>query len=156
PCTGDPSTWAGAGGTSFGAPVMAGIQAIVNQRAGGAQGNPNYMYYRLAANASSVCDASGGDSAVSPCVFHNITQGDIDVNCGGTWNCYGSTAARNLFVRSRFAERERGGSCDTDGALSISRISFTPAYGTAAGWNFATGIGSINAYNLVNRWISGE
>lgn len=156
PCTGDPGSWAGAGGTSFGAPVMAGIQAIVNQQAGGAQGNPNYVYYRLAADPAGVCESSSGDSAVSPCIFHNITQGDIDVNCGGTQNCYGSTGARSRFVESRHSQRGRGEMSDTDGALSILGFSFVPAYGTAAGWNFATGIGSINAYNLVKSWMSGQ
>jgi subtilase family serine protease len=43
PCTGSPSGWAGAGGTSFATPIMAGIQALVNQSAGGPQGNPNYV-----------------------------------------------------------------------------------------------------------------
>jgi subtilase family serine protease len=48
-CTGAPSGWSGAGGTSFAAPIMAGIQALVNQKAGGPQGNPNPVYYQLAA-----------------------------------------------------------------------------------------------------------
>jgi hypothetical protein len=33
-CSGAPSTWAGAGGTSFASPIMAGIQALVNQHLG--------------------------------------------------------------------------------------------------------------------------
>ena len=48
-CSGAPSGWAGAGGTSFASPIMAGIQALVNQKKGGAQGNPNNRYYALAA-----------------------------------------------------------------------------------------------------------
>ena len=76
PCTGDPSNWAGAGGTSFGGPIVAGIQALVNQNAGGPQGNPNYVYYSLAANGAPA--------------FHSVTRGDIAVNCGGTENCYGA------------------------------------------------------------------
>jgi hypothetical protein len=70
PCTGAPSTWAGAGGTSFSSPVLAGIQALINQKHG-PQGNPNYVYYKLAAK-------SGAG------IFHSITEGDIDVNCSGT------------------------------------------------------------------------
>ena len=42
PCTGAPSGWSGAGGTSFAAPIMAGVQALINQHAGARQGNPNY------------------------------------------------------------------------------------------------------------------
>jgi subtilase family serine protease len=142
PCTGAPSAWAGGGGTSFATPIMAGIQALVNQSIGGPQGNPNYVYYQLAASNS--CDSSNGDSAVSACVFHNITKGDIDVNCGGTVDCYGSTAAR-------FGGR---GTAPTDGALSVSAQSFSPAYGSNGGWSFSSGNGSVNAYNLVNAWSS--
>jgi subtilase family serine protease len=145
PCTGDPSNWAGAGGTSFASPVMAGIQALVNQKTGSAQGNPNYVYYQLAATAT--CNSSNGDPGVSACVFHNVTQGDIDVNCGGSQNCFGETASTTGFGR-----RGGNGQSSANGALSISDSSYAPAFGTASGWNFANGIGSVNAFNLVNAW----
>ncbi len=143
PCDGDPSTWAGAGGTSFAAPIMAGIQALVNQNQGGAQGNPNPAYYALAAAGAGVCDASAGDNAGSSCIFHNVTQGDIAVNCGGAENCYGETASGGFGRRGQVA---------LDGALSVSDTAYNPAYATAPGWNFATGLGSINAANLVYNW----
>ncbi len=136
-CTGAPSTWAGAGGTSFSSPIMAGIQALVNQNAGGAQGNPNYVYYALAANV--------------PSVFHSVTRGDIDVNCTGTANCFGSTGT---IVYGRGGRPSSGNA--TSGALSVSSSSFTPAYGTGASWNFATGIGSVDAFNLVMNWSAGQ
>ncbi|MBV8157915.1 MAG: hypothetical protein JO278_09665, partial [Dyella sp.] len=44
-CTGAPSGWAGAGGTSFASPIMAGIQALVNQKIGASVGNPNPTLY---------------------------------------------------------------------------------------------------------------
>ena len=150
PCTGDPSTWDGAGGTSFGAPIMAGLQALVNQSAGGAQGNPNYALYQLAAmqfgSGGAGCNASSGNAVAGNCIFYNVTQGDIDVNCGGSQNCFGSQAGGRGFARFG------GGS---NGALSTSLNSFAPAFGAAAGWNFATGIGSVNAYNLVTNWPAG-
>lgn len=142
-CTGDPGTWSGGGGTSFAAPVMAGIQALVNAHAGGPQGNPNYIYYKLASTNS--CNASNGDSGVSTCVFHNITQGDIAVNCGGAVNCFGASVGR--FKSSIGA---------TNGALSASPDKFTPAFSAGPGWNFATGNGSVNAYNLVNLWNAAQ
>ena len=37
PCTGAPIGWSLGGGTSFASPIMAGIQALVNQYAGGSQ-----------------------------------------------------------------------------------------------------------------------
>jgi len=148
PCTGAPSAWAGAGGTSFSSPIMAGIQALVNQKQGGAQGNPNYVYYRLAAqeygaSGSATCNSAGGASLGSSCVFHDVTQGDIVVNCAGTSNCYGYVA--NLHGRMG----------TPDGALSTSSTLFTRAFGTATGWDFATGIGTVDAYNLVMNWIAG-
>jgi subtilase family serine protease len=141
-CTGDPSGWSGAGGTSFSSPILAGIQALINQKVGGPQGNPNYVYYKLAVKAGATCDSSIGETGT--CVFHNVTQGDISVNCGGSENCYGAT----------LDTAKRSSPLGTNGALSISSDSLDPAFRTGAGWNFATGIGTINAYNLVNSWTS--
>jgi len=107
---------------------------LVNQKHG-PQGNPNYVYYKLAAKA-----------AIAP--FHSVTEGDIDVNCSGTQNCYGATAGNR---------RGPGGSGHGlnggDGALSTSSQSAdTSAYPATAGWNFATGLGSIDVQKLVNNW----
>jgi subtilase family serine protease len=133
PCTGDPGNWAGWGGTSLAAPVMAGAQALVNQTMGGKpQGNPNVVYYALAAK--------------TPSVFHSITQGDIDVNCAGAQNCYGFLG---------HVDYGRGGRLfDTTwaGALSVSDSSFKSAYAAGAGWSFANGIGSVDVNNLVTNW----
>jgi subtilase family serine protease len=144
PCTGDPSTWAGAGGTSFSSPIMAGIQALVNQHQGAAQGNPNYVYYKLAAseyagNGLSTCNSSSASS--SSCTFHDVTLGDNVVNCSGSFNCYGYAVPKG---------HPRLGT--PDGALSVSTTSFQPAYGTGAGWDFSSGIGSVDAYKLVMGW----
>ncbi len=48
PCMGPPSGWSLSGGTSFSAPILAGVQAMVNQVWGGPQGNPAPVYYSLA------------------------------------------------------------------------------------------------------------
>ena len=151
-CAGAPSTWDGGGGTSFSAPIFAGIQALVNQQNGGAQGNPNAVYYKLAANSKYFC-ASGTPTA--GCIFHNVTQGDIDVNCGGTTACFGATQGT---TGGGGGGRHGGGgsSVSYNGALSTSATSLNPAYGTAAGWNFATGLGSVDAYSLVTNWNSGK
>jgi subtilase family serine protease len=133
PCTGDPGNWSGFGGTSLAAPVMAGAQALVNQAMGGkAQGNPNVVYYALAASA--------------PSVFHPITQGDIDVNCSGPRNCYGFLG---------HVDYGRGGRIfDTTwaGALSVSDSSFASAYPAGTAWSLANGIGSVDVNNLVTNW----
>ncbi len=136
-CSGAPSGWSGAGGTSFSSPILAAIQALVNQNAGKRQGNPNYVYYQLAAteygsSGNASCNSSQGSGAGSSCIFYDVTQGDMDVNCTGSNACYLD-----------------GG---RSGVLSTLSSSYQPAYRTKTGWDFATGIGSVNAYNLVMNW----
>ena len=140
-CTGSPDTWLNAGGTSFSSPIMAGIQALVNQKAGGRQGNPNPAYYSLAANeygksGDSSCDSSLGNRVGSSCIFHDVTLGDNDLDCGA-----GSLGMNNCYLPS-----------GTIGVLSTSNGTYQPAYGTQTGWDFATGIGTVNAFNLVDNW----
>jgi uncharacterized membrane protein len=140
-CTGSPDTWLNAGGTSFASPIMAGIQALVNQKAGGPQGNPNPVYYSLAASeygksGDSSCDSSLGNRVDSSCIFHDVTLGDNDVGCGA-----GTLGMNNCYLPS-----------GTIGVLSTSNSAYQPAYGTQTGWDFATGIGTVNAFNLVNNW----
>jgi len=140
-CTGPPSGWAGFGGTSVSTPIMAGIQALVNQYTGSRWGNPNTVLYRLASNeygsaGSAACGSSLGNTAASSCIFYDVTSGDIDVPCRTTNNCF----------------RPSG----TNGVLSTSTAAYQPAFGTAPGWDFATGIGTVNAYNLVTQWMTGQ
>lgn len=69
PCTGAPSTWSGAGGTSFASPIMAAIQALVNQKTASSWGNPNPTYYRLAAaeygsTGNTSCNSTNGNGGL--------------------------------------------------------------------------------------------
>ncbi|HET6931790.1 MAG TPA: hypothetical protein VFI45_15795, partial [Candidatus Acidoferrum sp.] len=136
-CSGDPSGWSGAGGTSFASPIMAGIQALVNQKTGSRQGNPNPAYYQLAvseygSSGNSACNSNNGNAVSPACIFYDVTLGDIAVNCTGRHNCFLDGSA--------------------SGVLSTSNTAYQPAYGTNVGWDFATGIGTLNATNLVNNW----
>jgi hypothetical protein len=79
-----------------------------------------------------------------------VTRGDIDVNCTGTKNCFGSSGQ----VSYGRGGRPTGNS--TSGALSVSTSTFTPAYSTGASWNFATGIGTVDVFNLVMNWGTGQ
>jgi subtilase family serine protease len=134
-CTGAPSSWSGGGGTSFSSPIMAGIQALVNQYTGKRHGNPNPVYYKIAAGeygttGSASCNSTNSSGAAGSCIFYDVTQGDMDVNCTGSRNCYVPPGK--------------------NGVLSTSAGSYSKAYGTATGWDFATGIGTVNVQNLVN------
>jgi subtilase family serine protease len=146
PCTGAPSNWYGAGGTSFASPIMAGIQAMINETAGGYQGNPNYVLYAFGAleydfGGAAACDSTLGNQVNPNCIFHDVTLGDNDVDCQplvvndatiGTFNCYLPSGAY--------------------GVLSLSNTSYEPAYPATPAWDFASGLGSVNAYNLVRAW----
>jgi|HubBroStandDraft_1064217.scaffolds.fasta_scaffold02173_7 subtilase family serine protease len=137
PCVGAPSNWDLGGGTSFATPIMAGMQALVNQVWGGRQGNPAPIYYALARleygkNGQKNCEtfAAGGPSPL--CTFYDITIGDNDVDCTGPYNCFDPDAKNGVA-----------------GVLSLSDKAYQPAFTAGVGWDFATGIGSVNATNLV-------
>jgi subtilase family serine protease len=145
---GDPQDWPGAGGTSFGAPIMAGVQALVNESVGTNQGNPNFVYYFLNAiqNAflpQSACDSSQGNKVNPLCIYHDVTVGDMDVNCLpltnpttgaviGTFNCYIPSG--------------------TNGVMSLVNNKYEPTYAAKPGYDFASGMGSVNVFNLVTSW----
>ena len=139
PCSGDPATWAGYGGTSISSPIWAGIQALVNQATAQSWGNSNPVLYSLArsqygSSGSSACNSSLGNAVGPGCVFYDVTQGDNVGLCTGTINCFNS-----------------GGMY---GSLSVSSSTFQPAYPATVGWDFATGIGTTNATNIVNAWTA--
>ena len=138
-CLGAPNTWSGYGGTSFTAPIMAGIQALVNQKTGSRWGNPNPIYYSLAATDfgpnGGGCDASAISNG-SSCTFHDVTLGDNVVPCTGTNNCF------------------IGPDPVTVGVLSLSNTAYQPAFRSSGGWDFATGVGSVDVWNLLSNWSS--
>jgi hypothetical protein len=133
----------GVGGTSASAPSFAGIMALVNQKlANGSnpaprQGNANYYLYALAQQQSTAnlsCNSSS--SPVAGCSFNDVTKGNNDVPCAGaSTNCSNQVAG-------------------TIGVLIAPARPTTPAYTTTAGYDLATGLGSLNAQNVVNKWSS--
>jgi hypothetical protein len=137
-CTGSPANWSIGGGTSFASPIMAAIQSLINQATGQRWGNPDPVYYSLAtseygSSGNSDCNSTLGNGDASTCIFYDVTQGDMDVPCKGTVNCYLPSG--------------------TYGVLSTSNSAYQPAYGTHVGWDFATGIGTVNAYNLEQAFV---
>lgn len=110
------------------------MQALVNQATQDRWGNPNPLYYAIAAveygaSGNSGCNSRLGNAVAGGCVFYDVTAGDIDAPCTGSVNCY--------LPSGRV------------GVLSTSDAAYQPAYATTTGWDFATGIGTVNAYNLV-------
>lgn len=100
-----------AGGTSFAAPIFAGMLAIINQRTNTPYaGLINPTLYSLAANATTYANA-----------FHDIT--------------IGSNACTSTLTTL----------CGTTGSQLTS-------YAATTGYDQATGLGSIDLYNLMQAW----
>ncbi len=159
PCTGDPVNWSGAGGTSFSSPIMAGIQALVNQFAGGRAGNPNPVYYALASaeygtTGSSSCLSNNGNTVAGTCTFYDVTTGDNVVNCYGFSGCDGSFGSWGTFLNGTLALQSTS-AVPFYGQGQPWNVPWQPAYSAGPGWDFATGLGSVNAYNLVHNWQTG-
>ncbi len=136
-CVGPPSNWSLGGGTSFGTPIMAGMQALVNQVWGSAQGNPNPVYYAIARaeygeHGKPRCDSWVSGGPLGGCVFNDLSAGDNNTDCLGPYNCFDPDA--NLGVL---------------GVMSLSDSAYEPAFTAGVGWDFTSGIGSVNATSLV-------
>lgn len=119
----------GAGGTSFAAPAFAGIMAIVNQKTQSPQGVANYSLYKIATKQFSdssqvVACNSSTETPGNACSFNDVTEGDIRVMC-----------------------EPNTADCPTAGSKALG-------WDATAGYDLASGIGSINTYNLVNAWAA--
>jgi hypothetical protein len=133
----------GGGGTSFAAPAMAGIQALIDQKFG-RQGDANYVYYALARwqfgkPDARGCDASSARLPAATCIFHDVTAGDSDIPCGRNpdgrfYDCFGASGKKII------------------GELSESDSASEPAYPATRGYDQATGLGSVDAANLFDAW----
>ena len=147
-CTVGPSGWTFGGfGTSFATPIWAGIQALINQQTGNTrQGNPNVRLYQIAAaeygNSAQLFSCASNESGPykGTCIFNDVTYGDTDVPCliylsdvNTLYDCYYPSGS-------------------TYGVMSNSYTSYAPTYNAQTGWDFATGIGTVNVANLVAKW----
>jgi hypothetical protein len=128
------------GGTSASTPSFAGIMALVNQSTGQRQGNANFVLYALAkAETFSTCNSSsflaGPGTQPTNCVFMDITKSNNAVPCvGASPNCSKTTTGGNGILQSN------------------NQPAFSAAPPTAAGYDLATGLGSINVTALLANW----
>ena len=128
PCKLSTGAFVGVGGTSVSAQAFAGVMALVDQKAGGPQGNANEILYPLFAAQSGSCNTNGPPAAT--CIFNDITSGTIAMPCvNGSPNC-------------------------TSGGNPVGVLT---GFDAATGYDAATGLGSVNVANLVNApsaWTS--
>lgn len=140
------------GGTSAATPPFAAIVALLNQATGTRSGNVNYGLYSLAANDTNykngncvTSTSTGGPQAPnSACVFNDVNAGSNAVAC-----LLGSTS--NVDNSTNWCNPGSGGNGATYGVTVFEGTS-TVAYGSAAGYDGATGLGSVNVGNLLSKW----
>jgi len=139
----------GVGGTSASAPAFAGIMALVEQSertrvpgSSGRQGNANLVLYNLAKTAANFCNSSTtGLAGGSTCPLYDITTGTTSTSngnnavpcAGNSTNCSSKTTG-------------------TNGVLVDPANTTTPAWQAGTGWDYATGLGSVNVANLATAW----
>jgi len=116
----------GVGGTSASTPAFAGVMALINQKYG-PQGQAGFVLYPL--------------KAQFPAAFHDILQGTNSVPCeispALTPDCI--AVATPIVLPGPITEGQLG-------------TGTTPDYNAAAGYNLATGLGTIDANQMVTNW----
>lgn len=132
----------GAGGTSASSPSFAAVIALIGQSEvtagrGRRQGNANFVLYNLARTASNLCDSSSIPVPPNPlpagCVFYDVTHGNNSVPCSAKSPGCSSTTTGN-------------------GVLVDPANKTTPAWTAKPGYDYATGLGTVNVANLAAAW----
>ena len=154
------------GGTSLSSPMFAGIQALVDQgltRNGlpPDQGNAAPTLYALAAQeyggamgpvpaSLAGCSADNGATGTSNCVFHNVTSGNISTQCIQENTQFFSFTTPNCYFYGNVGVTQIG--LTTTDAAPTAYTAGNKAFGAQPGWSFASGLGSVNATNLLIAW----
>jgi subtilase family serine protease len=140
-----------AGGTSFASPAFAGIMVLETQLRGELQnapgpvriGNVAPRLYQLAAAQFStgaglaMCNSTLGNKIGTACVFNNVTADTNDVPCAAhTPDCY----------TNKLSTQGLGVLSETKGRDEVDAFPAHPGY------NLATGLGSVNATNLLSAY----
>src|SRR5208283_1872587 len=115
------------GGTSASTPSFAGIMALVVQKTNQRQGNANEVFYRLGNSQYTY----GGTT-----VFHNITSGN------------------NIFTPAKSTDNYYFYYCPAGYVDDSCSSDWTgePGYYSHRGYNLPTGLGSVDAAELVNNF----
>jgi subtilase family serine protease len=155
------------GGTSLSAPMFAGIQALMDQGLADRgmpqdQGNAAPTLYALAAveyggpngpapASLAACNADNGTTGTDNCVFHNVTRGSISTQCMSRHDLYNYQTA-NCYTYGTLKHGQVQYGLTTTDANPTSYSPTNKAFGAQPGWSFASGLGSVNARNLLIAW----
>jgi subtilase family serine protease len=152
-----------AGGTSFVAPQINGLMALVAQQTGSWQGQADYTLYAMAANEYgaagsggntsnlNACNANEGNAIGGSCVFYDI--GPTYDNATSAYVASAITQPCNT-ISGTTTETPCYKGSSTIGVSSTSNTTEINAWSATAGYDYASGIGSANVTNLVTNWNS--
>jgi trimeric autotransporter adhesin len=128
----------GVGGTSASTPAFAGIMALVNQKYG-PQGQADFVLYPLAQQF--------------PTAFNDVANGTNSVPCADTPISLGISITLQpvdcLAVSNPAMDADPTFGPTTEGQIGTAT---TPEYNAVAGYDLASGLGTINANVLVTNW----
>jgi hypothetical protein len=139
----------GVGGTSASTPAFAGMMALVDQSMAGSgnpdgrQGQADYILYPLYSQFQS--------GATPP--YHDVINGTNSVPCNIDTTESGQAESPDCIAIN--SSLDYAGIDDpTYGVADEGQIGIpnTPWYNAASGYDLATGLGTIDAYNLVTNW----
>jgi Pro-kumamolisin, activation domain len=129
------------GGTSVASPAMAGVMALINQKAGSAQGLPNAELYSLAAKQTYSNCSTETVTASSSCYFNDIAQYTSASLSGYT------------YTNAQPCDDGDFGFASPDCVDTASQgVGVLSGYNAGTGYDLATGLGSLNVSNVVNGW----
>ncbi len=131
---GNPVQISGAGGTSISSPAFAGIMALVNQKYG-RQGQADFVLYPLAAQY--------------PLAFHDVTVGTNSVPCNVATTSLGQPPLDCISVTNPITVTDSTYGTAIEGQLGTGT---TPDYNAVAGYDLASGLGSVDASVLLTNW----
>jgi hypothetical protein len=128
---------------------MAGVMALINQKTGSIQGNPNAEFYKLAAKQSYSSCSAETVANTSGCYFNDIDAGNISIGStiipnNNSVPCDYATLSPNCYIMYPG---------ESVGILGTGTAAGNPGYNAGTGYDLATGLGSLNVANVVNSFV---
>ncbi len=123
------------GGTSVSVQIFGGIVALMDQAAGHPQGNINPILYALANQSGNTCTSEANPP--SSCVFYDVQSGTITQPC-------------DISLPGMTPSPDCTGSGNDQ--IGILELNGADAYDAGAGYDLATGLGTVNVGNLIGQW----
>ena len=115
--------------------------ALLNQSTNSAQGLVNTNLYSLAGQSWANCQS--GSVQTSACIFNQVSSGTIAMPCNAVLTAGEGATGCNVTVNG-------------DVIAETTQANGAVGYNAGAGYNLATGLGSLNVASLVNQWNVGS